>query len=553
MEDLRSLSYSYPSVVLDDRLMCDLELIVNGSFTPLEGFMNEEDYKSVLDTMHLKTENALFALPITLPVPDSLIEKVKAAGRITLKDKESFPIAVMDATSIWKPDLTEECVKAYGSDDDNHPYVSIVMGYKDSHYVGGKLHVITAPRHYDFLDIRRTPAETKELIQKNGWQTVLGFQTRNPMHRSHYELTLYALKQLGADAHLLLNPVVGVTQPVDVDYHSRVRCYKALMKYYPEGKATLSLLNLSMRMAGPREALQHALIRQAHGCTHFVIGRDHAGPSYKKKDGSLFYGPYDAQDLVAKYKDELKIQIITSQAIVYVKETASYHPMNEVAKDQTVLNISGTEQRDLLNKGLPIPEWFTYPEISEELKLEYKPLNRRGFALYFVGLSGSGKSTLAHAVHSKFLETLGHRTFTILDADEIRTNLSKGLGFSKEDRSTNVRRIGYAASLIVRHGGVAMIANIAPYKEDRTYNRKLIEQYGGYFEIFVDTKLEECEGRDCKGLYKAAREGKIASFTGISDPFEAPEKAEVTLDGAQPVEKSIEQVLTAIRAQGYID
>ena len=538
----------YKSVTLEDRYLCDLEMILLGGFAPLEGFLNEDDYKEVVQNCRLKNGH-LWTMPIVLPISDDDHNKLGAEKFLTLKDKTGLPIAVLEVESRYQPDLTKECINVYGSDDDNHPYVKIVLALGNVYYYGGKISKINDVKHYDFIANRWSAQKTREFINANGWKNVIGFQTRNPMHRSHFELTKYAMKGVEG-AKLLLTPVVGVTQQCDVNYHVRTRCYQKLMKYY-NGDAELVLLPLSMRMAGPREAVWHAQIRKNYGCTHFIVGRDHAGPSYKKKDGKDFYGPYDAHVLVEKYKDEIGLQIILSQMIVYV-EGKGYLPMNEVAKDDKVLNISGTEQRRLLNEGLPIPDWFTFPEIVEELRCEFRPLNRRDLCLYFTGLSGSGKSTLANYVQQKLLENEKHRAITILDADIIRTHLSKGLGFSRPDRSTNVRRIGYVASEIVKHGGICLVANIAPYEDDRLANRELISAEGNYVEIYVKTSLETCEERDVKGLYALARKGVIKEFTGISDPYEEPKNAEIVLDGSADLDSGVKIIMDWLQKKEFI-
>lgn len=538
----------YKSVTLEDRYLCDLEMILLGGFAPLEGFLNEDDYNEVVQNCRLKNGH-LWTMPIVLPISEDDHNKLGAEKFLTLKDKTGLPIAVLEVESRYQPDLTKECINVYGSDDDNHPYVKIVLALGKVYYYGGKISKINDVKHYDFIANRWSAQKTREFINANGWKNVIGFQTRNPMHRSHFELTKYAMKGVEG-AKLLLTPVVGVTQQCDVNYHVRTRCYQKLMKYY-NGDAELVLLPLSMRMAGPREAVWHAQIRKNYGCTHFIVGRDHAGPSYKKKDGKDFYGPYDAHVLVEKYKDEIGLQIILSQMIVYV-EGKGYLPKNEVAKDDKVLNISGTEQRRLLNEGLPIPDWFTFPEIVEELRCEFRPLNRRGLCLYFTGLSGSGKSTLANYVQQKLLENEKHRAITILDADIIRTHLSKGLGFSRPDRSTNVRRIGYVASEIVKHGGICLAANIAPYEDDRLANRELISAEGNYVEIYVKTSLETCEERDVKGLYALARKGVIKEFTGISDPYEEPKNAEIVLDGSADLDSSVKIIMDWLHKKEFI-
>jgi sulfate adenylyltransferase len=528
------------SITLSTRLQNDLELILNGALSPLQGFMSRDEYLSVLDNMKL-LDGSVFSLPINLYINVDEYELIKNEEEITLKDEQGFSLAIMYIDDIYKPDLENECIKAYGTSDDNHPFVKLVYERRSMYYVGGRVQKLELPRHYDFKDIRLTPTQTRQYFKDNNWDIIIGFQTRNPMHRSHYELTKYALKQVGNNAHLLLHPVVGMTQECDVEYHTRVRCYKEMMKYYDDNQVLLSLLPLSMRMAGPREAVMHAIIRKNYGCTHFIVGRDHAGPSYKTKEGKDFYGPFDAQDLLNSVKKEIGIEVITSKMIVYVKELENYLPMNEVDKDHTVMNISGTQQRELLRAGKIIPEWFTFKEVSEILRKEI--VNKKlGRCYYFIGLSGAGKSATANALKEKIHECEPDRTVTILDADIIRQNLSKGLGFSKEDRSINVKRIGYVASEIVKHGGICIVANIAPYEEERTCNRKLISQYGEYNEIYVKTNINICEERDCKGLYKLARLGKIKQFTGIDDPFEEPKTCEYILDGTLSIDDNIKLI-----------
>lgn len=535
------------SIVLDKRQICDLELILNGGFNPLKGFMNEKDFNSVLDNMRLST-GELWPMPIVLKINKKKKEELKNLNEIKLLDSTNLPLAKLLIDDIYKPDLIKECKSVFGTDDDNHPYIKKILKDKDdTFYVGGKLEKINLPLHFDFSDIRMTPEQTKKYFQDNGWNTVVGFQTRNPMHRSHMELTKYALKCTGVkDAKLFLNPVVGATQECDVDYYTRVKCYKILMNHYPKDTAILNLLPLSMRMAGPREALWHALIRQNYGCTHFVVGRDHAGPSYKKKDGSSFFGPYDAHELLERYEDELNIKVIKSQWIVYVEDTKSYMRIDQVPDGMKVLNISGTEQRKMLRNGEDIPEWFSFPDVVSELRKKFKPKNKQGLCLYFVGLSGSGKSTIANSLKTKLME-LDNREISILDGDVIRQNLSKGLTFSKKDRSTNVRRIGYVASEIVKHGGIVLCANIAPYESDREFNREIISSLGNYIEIHVKTNLKVCEERDVKGLYKLAREGIIKSFTGISDPFETPKKAELIIDGNDNLEELVNYIINYLK------
>jgi sulfate adenylyltransferase len=528
------------SLILNDRELCDLELLMNGGFAPLTGFLKMDDYHGVLDNMRLST-GELWTMPIVLSAPKEKIDgnKINLGDTIELRDQELYPLATMEIESIYEPDLNNECTKVFGTDDTNHPYSKIILSRKGQYYIGGKVTSLQNEfRHFDFREYRMTPTQTKAYFAKQNWETIVGFQTRNPMHRSHYELTKYALdKTNDPNAKLLLNPVVGITQPCDVNYSTRVKCYKKIIQHYPENQVLLSLLPLSMRMAGPREAVWHAQIRKNYGCTHFVAGRDHAGPSYKRKDGQPFFGPYDAQDLLIKHADEIGIKVITSKLIVYATPKQDqdslvpvYGPIDELDKTKyTINNISGTDFRRLLTTNQPIPNWFSFPEIIEELRKDYPPPSQQGICLYFVGLSGAGKSTLAKCINQKLAELI-HKQVTIMDGDVVRQNLSKGLGFSREDRSTNVRRIGFVASEIVKHGGIVLCANIAPYEDDRQYNRQLISSVGNYIEVYVKTSLNVCEERDVKGLYKLARAGKIKQFTGIDDPFESPKTAEFELE-----------------------
>jgi len=485
------------SKILDEREKCDLECLFNGSFAPLSEYMNQEEYKKCLD------DPSFYPIPIVCTVETEL----ELGTLVSLKDVTGLVYATLEVSECWKPDLEAEWQAVFGCTDYTHPYIKYQQT-KGKWYISGTLVQKIPIVHSSFQEFRRTPAEVRDL------GSFIGFQTRNPLHRSHVEL----IKKSAGDLPVLLHPVEGVTQECDIPFPVRMACYKQTLKYL--GNATLSILTLSMRMAGPREAVWHAMIRKNYGCTHFIVGRDHAGPSYKKKDGSSFYGSLDAQNLAKSLEDSIGIKIVTSEEVVYCEDVHQYMTLSE-SVGHTVKNISGTKFRSMLELNEQVPEWYSYPEVLVPLKDFYT--KQKGYCFYFVGLSGSGKSTLANAFKGKIAEVFPSREVTLLDADEIRTNLSKGLGFSKEDRSTNVRRIGYVASEIVRHGGIVVVANIAPYKEDREYNKKLISSYGKYVEIFVDTSLEICEQRDVKGLYKQARAGILKGFTGISDPFEIPE------------------------------
>jgi sulfate adenylyltransferase len=536
------------SVDLNARQLCDLELLMNGGFTPLTGFLGQADYEGVVENMRLAS-GALWPMPITLDVSEKMAESLKVGEQVVLRDPEGVPLAVMDVEEMYSPDKHREAEKVYGADDLAHPAVRYLHNQTGNVYLGGPVTGIDEPVHYDYRQHRYTPNDLRRMFHKWGWRRVVAFQTRNPLHRAHVELTVRAAQQ--TEANLLIHPVVGMTKPGDVDHFTRVRCYEAVMRHYPDQTTAMALLHLAMRMAGPREALWHALIRRNHGCTHFVVGRDHAGPG-KNSQGEDFYGPYDAQEMVAKYADEIGIEMVPFQAMVYVQERAQYVPINEVAENETKLNISGTELRRRLREGLDIDEWFSYPDVVAELRKTHPPRDKQGFTLFFTGLSGSGKSTIANAVMVKLLEA-GGRPVTLLDGDLVRKNLSSELTFSKEHRDLNILRIGYVASEITKNGGIAICAPIAPYERTRSQVRDLIEPLGGFLEIHVATSLEVCEGRDRKGLYAKARAGLIKEFTGIDDPYEEPQNAELVLDTADMTpDEAAHKILLKLESMGLL-
>ena len=545
---LKKKSINYPSWVLTDRQICDLEMILNGGFSPLGGFLGKDDYESVINDLRLN-DGRLWPIPIMLDVTSEFAQSISIGNKITLKDKEGFSLAIMEITDIWEPDRIKEANLVFGTDDDSHPGVDYLLNECNPLYVGGTLDCIDFPHHYDYQHLRHTPEVLKQKFQEMGWNKIVAFQTRNPLHRAHVEMTLRAIKEI--NANLLIHPVVGMTKPGDVDHYTRVRCYNHVLDKYPDNSAILSLLPLAMRMGGPREALWHAIIRKNYGCTHLIVGRDHAGPG-NDKDGNPFYGPYDAQDIIEKYKDEIGIQMVPFKFLVFLPDQNSYKPIDEVPDGIDYKTVSGSELRKHLDEGTDIPDWFTYQEVAKELQKSRPPTAERGFTIFFTGLSGSGKSTLANGLLIKLLEN-GSRPVTLLDGDIVRTHLSSELGFSKEHRSLNVRRIGFVASEITKNKGIAICAPIAPYKKDRRFNRKLISKLGSYIEIYVSTSIDKCEERDVKGLYKLAREGVIKEFTVISDPYEAPENAEIIIDssGIAP-EKLVDQIFHKIKKIGYI-
>jgi|TARA_B110000003_G_scaffold127850_1_gene129925 sulfate adenylyltransferase len=520
-------SINFPSWTLRDRQINDLELIINGAFAPLTGFMNEDDYNSVVKTMRLVSEQ-LFPMPITLDVSKDFASNISKGDFVALRDPEGLIIAALHVESIFQPDLLLEAQEVFGTNDVAHPAVDFLLNQSQLVYLGGRIIGLNKPRHFDFLDIRQDPSELKDQFKKNGWDKVVAFQTRNPMHRAHFEILSAAA--LEANANILIHPVVGLTKPGDVDHYTRTKCYKEIIKKFDEGTATLSLLPLAMRMGGPREALWHAIIRKNYGVTHFIIGRDHAGPG-KDSSGIDFYGPYDAQDLVEKYKDEIGIKIIPFKMQVYVKESQSFKSIEDVTEGETAMNVSGTELREILKQGQQIPDWFTFPEVANILQESYPKRQNQGFTVFFTGLSGAGKSTIANGLVARVLEGTAKST-TLLDGDIVRQHLSSELGFSKEHRNINIQRIAYVASEITKHSGIAICAPIAPYTAQRDSARKLVEPFGTFIEVYVSTSFEVCEDRDVKGLYAKARKGLIKGFTGLDDPYEAPTNPEIEVDGS---------------------
>ena len=547
-EQAKKDAANYKTWDLTARQLCDIELILNGAFSPLEGFLGKADYDGVVDNMRLAS-GVLWPMPITLDVSQDFADSIKTGEKVALRDAEYDLIAILTVSDIWTPDKAKEARNVFGSEDEAHPAVNYLNNTAGPVYVGGQLEGVQYPNHYDFKLLRDTPSEMRGRFRKLGWRKVVAFQTRNPLHRAHQELTFRAAKEV--EANLLIQPVVGLTKPGDVDHYTRVRCYEHVLEQYPEQTTSLSLLNLAMRMAGPREALWHALIRKNYGCTHIIIGRDHAGPG-NDSQGNPFYGPYDAQDLYKEYEEEMDISMVPFKMMVYAENKAQYILADEAEKTDNVLSISGTEFRRRLEEGLEIPEWFSYPKVVEELRKSYPPRHKQGFTVFFTGLSGSGKSTIANALLVKLLEE-GGRAVTLLDGDHVRKHLSSELGFSKEHRDLNITRIGYVASEITKNGGIAICAPIAPYTATRRKVREMISSLGGFIEVHVATTLETCEARDRKGLYAAARAGKIKEFTGISDPYEAPENPEVVIKTEElSPDLAAQRILVKLESMGFI-
>ncbi len=544
--ELRARAGTLPSLQLSERAVCDLELLATGAFSPLDRFMGKEDYQSVLDTMRLAQSGHVFPIPVTLSVDPS--EDIRIGQEVALRNNKNELLAVMTIEEIYEWNLEETAQKVFGTLDLRHPLVAEMHRWGKLN-ISGCLQVLQVPRHYDFEDLRLTPGETRARLEGLGRSNVVAFQTRNPLHRAHEELTKRAVRE--KDGVLLLHPVVGLTKPGDVDHFSRVRTYKALaQRHYDSERIVLSLLALAMRMAGPREALWHAIIRRNYGARYLIVGRDHASPGVDST-GKPFYGPYDAQELVQSFSEELGVGVVPFAELVYLPEEERYEEVSSVPADTPTLSISGTEVREsYLSGGIDLPDWFTRPEVAGILAEAYPPRYRQGVCVWFTGLSGSGKSTTAEILTVLLLEH--GRQVTMLDGDVVRTHLSKGLGFDKEDRDTNIRRIGFVAAEIVRHGGVAMCAAVSPYRATRNDVRNMVGSEH-FVEVFVDTPLEECERRDIKGMYAKARRGEIKGFTGIDDPYESPRHAEITLDTiSHKPEENARAILDYLMVRGFV-
>ena len=545
---VKAESRDWPSHDLTPRQLCDLELLLTGGFSPLTGFMGRAGYDRVCAEMRLE-DGTLWPLPIVLDIPDELAKSLGPGANLALRDAEGVMLAALHVEDVWQPDREAEAKAVFGTTNPEHPGVAQLLDRTHPFYVGGRLTGLQPITHYDYKLLRHSPRDLRAEFGKLGWTKVVAFQTRNPMHRAHQEITLRAAKDV--EANLLIHPVVGMTKPGDVDHYTRVRCYQALLHRYPRKTVMLSLLPLAMRMGGPREAVWHAIIRKNYGCTHLIVGRDHAGPG-SDSSGKAFYGPYEAQELLHQHEAELGVTMVPFKMMVYVEKSDSYVPVDEVPDDTRTLNLSGTELRDRLATGKEIPSWFTFPDVVTELRRSHPPRHGQGVTVFFTGLSGSGKSTIANVLLVKFLE-MGGRPVTLLDGDLVRKHLSKELGFSKEHRDINIRRIGYVASEITKNGGIAICAPITPYDAVRRDVRSMVQPLGGFILVHVDTPLEVCEERDRKGLYAKARAGIIKEFTGISDPYEAPTDADLVIDTTKlTAEEAAQQIVLHLEKEGYV-
>ena len=546
--ELQAEARQWPSWDLTPRQLCDVELLLNGAFSPLRGFLRRADYESVCGGMRL-ADNMIWPIPVVLDVPEDVARKLGGGATLALRDPEGVLLAVLHVEEVWQPDRSAEAEAVYGSTNEEHPGVAYVVEKTRPWYAGGRVEGVELPTHYDFRSLRLTPAELRVEFSRLGWRRIIAFQTRSPMHRAHQKLTMHAAKQ--TEANLLIHPAVGMTKAGDVDHYTRVRCYQSLLPHYPPHMAKLALLPLAMRMGGPREALWHAIIHKNYGCTHLIVGCDHAGPG-DDSGSKPFYDPYAAQELLQQHETELGMGTVPVKRMVYLSEQDAYVPEDEVPSGARPLNISGTDLRRRLAEGREIPEWFTFPEVVRELRRTHPPREKQGFTIFFTGLSGSGKSTVANVLLIKLLE-MGGRQVTLLDGDLVRKHLSSELGFSREHRDINIRRIGFVASEITKNGGIALCAPIAPYDSVRREVRAMVEPAGGFLLVHVATPLDVCEQRDRKGLYAKARAGLIQQFTGVSDPYEAPQTAELVIDTTKLTpEEAAQTIILHLEREGYI-
>lgn len=528
---------------LTPRQLCDLELLINGGFSPLPGFLTQADYHAVLSSSRLANK-LLWPIPINLDVSIEFAEQITVGDQITLRHPEGHLLAVLTVEDKWQPDKNLEAKAVYGTTHTEHPGVYHLFHNTHPVYLGGKLAALRLPEHANFRHLRATPQETRQWFNNQGWQKIVAFQTRNPMHRAHVELTLRAMADY--QANLLLHPVVGLTKPGDIDANTRIRCYEKLLAYYPLERTCLRLLPLAMRMAGPREALWHAIIRKNYGATHFIVGRDHAGPG-KDKAGNDFYSPFAAQELVEQHAKELEITLIKFDEMVYSQTHQRYKLTHEITPNETVAQISGTELRRCLQANKPIPNWYSFPEVIAELRKNAESKAQQGLVIFFTGLSCAGKSTLAKALQSE-LSTLTEKNISLLDGDLVRKHLSSELSFTKAHRDLNVLRVGYVAAEIARHQGIAICALIAPYAAARNEVREMVEANGKFIEIYVATPLKVCQSRDNKGIYAQAEMGLRQYVTGVDDPYEVPLQPEISIDTSKhTIEEGISIIIDSLK------
>lgn len=544
---LKTTAATLPSWALNTRQLCDLEMLLNGGYSPLTGYMGHTDYDRVLTEMRL-ADGTVWPLPVVLDVSEAFAAEVSAGQSVALRDVEGVLLAVLDVADKWQPELDAEAQALFGTTYEHHPGVW-ALRHRHRVCLGGRVRGVALPTHYDFPVLRQTPAEVRASFARRGWRRVAAFLTRNPLHRLQYETTTRGARL--ADANLLVLPIVGPTQPDDVDLYTRLRCWEEGLCHFPENHAEVAALPLAMRLAGPREALMQAIVARNYGATHVIVG-PHQGGAVRDEAGKPFYAAQAAKTLLDKLAGEIGIEVVTVPPLVYSEDRAQFIEQSEARTDERIATLNGPEARRRMRAGIALPEWYSFPEVIAQVMRNYPPRSRQGFTVFFTGLSGSGKSTLANALIARLRE-IGGRSISLLDGDIVRKHLSSELGFSREHRDINIRRIGFVAAEVTKHGGVAICAPIAPYTATRRQVRNMVEAEGGFFEVYVATPIDECEQRDRKGLYAKARAGLIKEFTGVSDPYEVPERAEIVIDtrNYSPLEAA-QLIITRLENEGYI-
>ena len=548
LDELRASAAPLPSWDLTPRQLCDLEMLLTGAFSPLPGYLSQADYQRVLAEMRL-ADGTVWPLPVVLDVSEAFAAGVSPGQSVALRDAEGVLLAILEVTDKWQPDRGAEALATLGTADPRHPGAHELLHERRPVYLGGRVRGVALPTHYDFSLLRQTPAEVRASFARRGWRRVAAFLTRNPLHRLQYETTTRGARL--ADANLLVLPIVGPTQPDDVDLYTRLRCWEEGRRHFPDNHAEVAALPLAMRLAGPREALLQAIVARNYGCTHVIVG-PHQGSAVRDETGTPFYAADMAKTLLGTLAGEIGIGMAAVPALVYSEDRSQFIEQSEVRAGERIATLSGPEARRRMRAGIALPEWYSFPEVIAQVLRNYPPRSRQGFTIFFTGLSGSGKSTVAQALIARLRE-IGGRAITLLDGDIVRKHLSSELGFSREHRDINIRRIGFVAAEITRHGGIAVCAPIAPYAVTRRQVRAMVEAAGGFFEVYVATPIEECERRDRKGLYAKARAGIIKEFTGVSDPYEAPEHAELVIDTSHytPAEAA-QLIVTRLENEGYL-
>lgn len=539
-----------PSISLNPRQVCDLELILDGSFAPLAGFMTRAEYDSVIETLALP-DGSVWPIPVCLDIAPQKAKGLEPGMRVALNDQEGSLLALMTIEDLWQPDRQHEAEKIYGAGrGQDHFAVQELLDRQGFFCAGGRLQGIKLPIHYDFGELRKRPRQIRAMIQDQGWERVIGFHTDKYLHCLHREMVQSAARKIGGN--ILLHPTTFYKDRYNCGHFTQIRCYQHISKHFPAGMAMLAIVPLALRKAGPRSALWQAVIRKNYGCDHFMVWPDHADPWGHLASGERFYPLHAAQELVAEYQNRTGVTMVPLEKMVYVADQKRYMLEDEADPGQAVEQISSQELARRLEFGLEIPDWFSYPEIVQELRHAHPPRHKQGFTVFFTGLPGAGKSTLAKMLQAR-LTARRERPITLLDGDIVRKNLSSELGFSVQDRKTNLTRIGFVASQITKNRGIAICAPIAPFEESRRLNREAIARFGGYIEVYVSTPLKVCESRDHKGNYAKARAGIIKGFTGIDDPYEPPAQADITLDtsGLEPAQ-AVDMILDHLRAEGYL-